>query len=169
MYDLNQKIWTSKTEQPEMNGMHSKGAYRSVATSSKQRVIVPVKNGDSKTASVHSYSIDEEGEGGGMSFFSRLIRSDERQIYVVTQITILRKFDARLSSFPRWTGHPSSLPLPPAMNLSRASRFEIKPSASTDQLYLRVFAFQQERLSAITSSCVVSTLPAPRLRFRFGQ
>ena len=65
VYDLRRKIWVSKTEQPEMQGLHSKGAYRSVAASSKRRVVLPAKSGEIKPSSTHSYSIDEEGEGGG--------------------------------------------------------------------------------------------------------
>lgn len=60
VYDLKRRVWISRTEQPEAQGLHSKGAYRSVATSSKQRVILP-KN-------ALSYAINEEGEGGGQSF-----------------------------------------------------------------------------------------------------
>jgi hypothetical protein len=60
----------SKTEQPEAQGLHSKGAYRSVATSSKQRVITPSKGGDLKASSAHSYAIDEEGEGGDIWCYS---------------------------------------------------------------------------------------------------
>ena len=54
-------MWISKTDQPERQGLHSKGAYRSVAASAKHRVITPRK--DAKSA--HTYTIDEEGEGGG--------------------------------------------------------------------------------------------------------
>lgn len=53
----------SKTEQPEMQVLHSKGAYRSVATSSKQRVILP-DSVDPKVVPRHSYAVDEEDEGG---------------------------------------------------------------------------------------------------------
>lgn len=53
----------SKTDQPERQGLHSKGAYRSVAASAKHRVITPRK--DAKATHAHTYSIDEEGEGGG--------------------------------------------------------------------------------------------------------
>jgi hypothetical protein len=70
VYDLRRRLWVSKTEQPEMQGLHSKGAYRSVATSSKQRVIAPAKGGDLKASSGHSYSIDEEGEGGDIVCYS---------------------------------------------------------------------------------------------------
>jgi hypothetical protein len=54
-------MWISKTDQPERQGLHSKGAYRSIACSAKHRVVTP--RGDPK--SVRTYSIDEEGEGGG--------------------------------------------------------------------------------------------------------
>ena len=68
MFDLKRKVWVSKTEQPEMQGTHSKGAYRSVATSSKHRVIIPGRSGELKSHTTHSYTIDEEDEGGGKLF-----------------------------------------------------------------------------------------------------
>lgn len=61
-YDLDKNIWVSRTEQPEAHGFHSKGAYRSVATSSKQRVISPHRETSQQSL---SYAVDEEGEGGG--------------------------------------------------------------------------------------------------------
>lgn len=64
VYDLKRRQWVSKTEQPEVQGLHSKGAYRSVACSSKQRVI---QSGDK---SIATYSIDEEGEGGDIWCYS---------------------------------------------------------------------------------------------------
>ncbi|KAK8850410.1 hypothetical protein IAR55_004328 [Kwoniella newhampshirensis] len=67
VYDLKDKIWESKTEQPEVGGMHSKGAYRSVATSSKTRVVLPH---EVKSTSAHSYSVEEEGEGGDIWCYS---------------------------------------------------------------------------------------------------
>ena len=69
VYDLEACRWTSKTSQPEAQGAHSKGAYRSVAVSSKQRAIMP-KSGESKTSFTHSYSIDEDGEGGQIWCYS---------------------------------------------------------------------------------------------------
>lgn len=68
VYNLKKQVWESKTVQPEAGGLHSKGAYRSVATSSKRRVVVPHTGGELKATSSHSYSIDEEGEGGGECF-----------------------------------------------------------------------------------------------------
>jgi len=65
VYDLEEKTWVSKTHQPELQGLHSKGAYRSVSTSSNQRVITPAKGEDGTASSAHSYSIDEVGGGGG--------------------------------------------------------------------------------------------------------
>ncbi|WRT70549.1 uncharacterized protein IL334_007547 [Kwoniella shivajii] len=70
VYDLKKNLWESKTIQPELGGLHSKGAYRSVATSSKRRVVVPHVGGDMKATSSHSYSIDEEGEGGDVWCYS---------------------------------------------------------------------------------------------------
>nr|ODN90063.1 regulatory protein ral2 [Cryptococcus depauperatus CBS 7841] len=69
VYDLENRLWVSKTEQPQASGMYSKGAYRSVATSSKKRVVVPHarQGADGKSANTHSYSVDEEGGGGGES------------------------------------------------------------------------------------------------------
>jgi len=69
IYDLRQRRWVSKTMQPDLQGLHSKGAYRSVATSSKQRVITP-KAGEMRNTSSQSYSIDEEGEGGEIWSYS---------------------------------------------------------------------------------------------------
>ncbi|KAK4683499.1 hypothetical protein P7C73_g6754, partial [Tremellales sp. Uapishka_1] len=72
VFDLTKRIWVSRTEQPELQGLHSKGAYRSVATSSKQRVIVPNKSSEMRTpaSASQSYSIDEEGEGGDIWTYS---------------------------------------------------------------------------------------------------
>ena len=69
MFDLKRKLWVSKTDQPELQGLHSKGAYRSVAASSRQRVIYP-KKGDVKGSAAQTYSIDEEGEGGDVWCYS---------------------------------------------------------------------------------------------------
>ena len=69
VYDLREKRWISKTKQPDAQGMHSTGAYRSVIASSKQRVIIP-KSGDGKASSAQSYSIDEVGEGGEVWCYS---------------------------------------------------------------------------------------------------
>ena len=71
LYDLKTNQWISKTMQPEANGLHSKGAYRSVCVSSKQRVITPEPDGDTQVGAKHSYSIDEDGEGGGESGLRR--------------------------------------------------------------------------------------------------
>ncbi|ORY35840.1 hypothetical protein BCR39DRAFT_455988, partial [Naematelia encephala] len=68
VFDLSKRIWVSKTAQPELQGQHSKGAYRSVATSSKSHVIIPTKPGDQSAA--HSFSLDEEGEGGDIWCYS---------------------------------------------------------------------------------------------------
>ncbi|WWC92140.1 uncharacterized protein L201_007094 [Kwoniella dendrophila CBS 6074] len=70
VYDLKKQIWESKTIQPESGGLHSKGAYRSVATSSRQRVVIPRGGAELKSTTTHSYSIDEEGEGGDIWCYS---------------------------------------------------------------------------------------------------
>ncbi|TYJ51585.1 hypothetical protein B9479_007834 [Cryptococcus floricola] len=67
VYDLQSRVWVSKTEQPQAGGMFSKGAYRSVAASSSKRVIMPAP--ESKPGS-QSYSVDEEGEGGDVWCYS---------------------------------------------------------------------------------------------------
>ncbi|EIW69823.1 hypothetical protein TREMEDRAFT_11835, partial [Tremella mesenterica DSM 1558] len=69
VYDLRTRRWISKTAQPEMSGLHSKGAYRSVMASSKQKVILP-RRIDNKPSTTHSYTIDEEGEGGDIWCYS---------------------------------------------------------------------------------------------------
>lgn len=69
MYDLKRHVWSSKTMQPELRGMHSKGAYRSLMTGGKRRVIQPIKGEDVKGSAPFSYSMEEEGEGGGASRF----------------------------------------------------------------------------------------------------
>ncbi|WVQ95580.1 hypothetical protein IAU59_002677 [Kwoniella sp. CBS 9459] len=70
VYDLKKKLWESKTEQPEMGGLHSKGAYRSVSTSSKTRVVIPHVGAEFKAGPAHSYAVDEEGEGGDVWCYS---------------------------------------------------------------------------------------------------
>ncbi|OCF43659.1 regulatory protein ral2 [Kwoniella heveanensis CBS 569] len=70
VYDLKKRVWESKTEQPEIGGLHSKGAYRSVSTSSKMRVVTPHVGLDFKAGPAHSYSVDEEGEGGDVWCYS---------------------------------------------------------------------------------------------------
>ena len=71
VYDLRRGVWSSKTIQPELRGMHSKGAYRSLLTGGKRRVIQPPKGEDVKASAPLSYSIEEEGEGGGMSYLEQ--------------------------------------------------------------------------------------------------
>ncbi|OXG29117.1 regulatory protein ral2 [Cryptococcus neoformans Tu259-1] len=70
VYDLKNRVWISKTEQPQADGMYSKGAYRSVAASTKKRVQTPRQGGDLKSATTHAYSVDEEGEGGDIWCYS---------------------------------------------------------------------------------------------------
>ncbi|WVQ85881.1 hypothetical protein IAT38_008049 [Cryptococcus sp. DSM 104549] len=72
VYDLRSRLWVSKAEQPQAGGMYSKGAYRSVATSSKKRVVLPQRGqpGEIKAATTHSYSVDEEGKGGDIWCYS---------------------------------------------------------------------------------------------------
>jgi hypothetical protein len=64
VYDLKKRVWISRTPQPESQGSNSKGAYRSVAASSKRRVVVPARDGERGPS--QSYSLEEEGEGGSM-------------------------------------------------------------------------------------------------------
>ncbi|RSH76876.1 uncharacterized protein EHS24_005278 [Apiotrichum porosum] len=69
IYDLARGVWTSKTEQPESHGLHSKGAYRSVAASSTQRVVMPTADAVTGAPAL-SYSVDEEGGGGDIWCYS---------------------------------------------------------------------------------------------------
>ena len=86
MYDLRQRRWLSKTIQPEAQGQHSKGAYRSVMVSSKQRVITPKSDG--KISSAQSYSIEEEGEGGQAWCFSNYdFAKVRRELDVLTPLS----------------------------------------------------------------------------------
>lgn len=56
--------------QPDLHGLHSKGAYRSLMVGSRRRVIQPTKGEDVKGSAPLSYSIDEEGEGGDLYCYS---------------------------------------------------------------------------------------------------
>ncbi|WVQ70526.1 hypothetical protein IAR50_000045 [Cryptococcus sp. DSM 104548] len=67
VYDLQSRVWLSKTEQPQAGGMYSKGAYRSVAASSSKRVVTP---NTAERPNAHSYSVDEEGGGGDVWCYS---------------------------------------------------------------------------------------------------
>lgn len=70
-FDLKRQTWISKTEQPESHGMHSKGAYRSVAVSSTLRVIVPVPEAQLMTGSpALPYTVEEDGGGGDIWCYS---------------------------------------------------------------------------------------------------
>lgn len=70
-FDLRRQAWISKTEQPESHGMHSKGAYRSVAVSSTLRVIVPVPETQFMTGSpALPYTVEEDGGGGDIWCYS---------------------------------------------------------------------------------------------------
>ncbi|ORX41169.1 hypothetical protein BD324DRAFT_574970 [Kockovaella imperatae] len=101
VYDLKKRRWISKTQQPEMNGQHSKGAYRSVATSSKQRVIIPPKRPDSNTS--QSYSIDEEGEGGDIWCYSNY---DFAKVRRELDIIAPSDDDDQSDAGPRFTSTP---------------------------------------------------------------
>lgn len=71
VFDLKSQTWVSNTDQPESHGLHSKGAYRSCATSSTQRVVVPASDAHTITgAQALPYSIDEEGSGGDIYCYS---------------------------------------------------------------------------------------------------
>lgn len=104
IYDLRRHVWSSKTLQPELQGLHSKGAYRSVAISSKVRVIDPPK-GDGKASSAHSYIIDEEGEGGG-EFGND--NADDRNMVLLQLRLCQSQAGARYyrSGRPRYRTHP---------------------------------------------------------------
>lgn len=70
-FDLKRQAWVSKTEQPESHGMHSKGAYRSVAVSSTLRVVVPVPEAQLMIGSpALPYTVEEEGGGGDIWCYS---------------------------------------------------------------------------------------------------
>jgi hypothetical protein len=70
-YDLKRRVWVSKTPQPESHGLHSKGAYRSVALSTNQRVIFPHSDSHTFTGTQPlPYSEDEEGYGGSIYVYS---------------------------------------------------------------------------------------------------
>ncbi|BEJ11237.1 hypothetical protein CspHIS471_0106590 [Cutaneotrichosporon sp. HIS471] len=70
-YDLKRRVWVSKTPQPESHGLHSKGAYRSVALSTNQRVVFPHSDSHTFTGTqALPYSEDEEGFGGSIYVYS---------------------------------------------------------------------------------------------------
>lgn len=70
-YDLKRRVWVSKTAQPESHGLHSKGAYRSVALSTNQRVVFPHSDSHTFTGTqALPYSEDEEGYGGSIYVYS---------------------------------------------------------------------------------------------------
>lgn len=70
-YDLRRHIWVSKTLQPESHGLHSKGAYRSVAISTNQRVVFPHSDSHTFTGTqALPFSEDEEGYGGNIYCYS---------------------------------------------------------------------------------------------------
>lgn len=70
-YDLRRHVWVSKTPQPESHGLHSKGAYRSVAISTNQRVVFPLSDSHTFTGTqALPYSEDEEGYGGSIYCYS---------------------------------------------------------------------------------------------------
>lgn len=71
VYDLKSQVWVSNTEQPESHGLHSKGAYRSCAMSSTQRVVVPIADSHTITgAQALPYSVEEQGSGGDIYCYS---------------------------------------------------------------------------------------------------
>ncbi|CAK9786675.1 galactose oxidase [Cutaneotrichosporon oleaginosum] len=70
-YDLKRRLWVSKTPQPESHGLHSKGAYRSVALSTNQRVVFPHSDSHTFTGTQGlPFSEDEEGYGGSIYVYS---------------------------------------------------------------------------------------------------
>jgi hypothetical protein len=106
VYDLRRRLWVSKTEQPEMEGLHSKGAYRSVATSSKQRVIAPAKGGDLKASSKRARDTA-----------TRSTRRAREATSFAIPTTISQRSDASSTSSPLPLLH--TRPLPPAGTLRR--------------------------------------------------
>lgn len=149
VYDLKNRVWISKTEQPQADGMYSKGAYRSVAASSKKRVQTPRQGGDLKSATTHAYSVDEEGEGGGKyiplywNSFDMLII---HQISGATPTMTLPKFVVNsISSLP--TVLNTSLPLSTRLrpNLSSATN----PAVCADHPNPQVFVSPPEVSLAI--------------------
>lgn len=149
VYDLKNRVWISKTEQPQADGMYSKGAYRSVAASSKKRVQTPRQGGDLKSATTHAYSVDEEGEGGGKyiplywNSFDMLII---HQISGATPTMTLPKFVVNsISSLP--TVLSTSLPLSTRLrpNLSSATN----PAVCADHPNPQVFVSPPEVSLAI--------------------
>lgn len=149
VYDLKNRVWISKTEQPQADGMYSKGAYRSVAASSKKRVQTPRQGGDLKSATTHAYSVDEEGEGGGKyiplywNSFDMLII---HQTSGATPTMTLPKFDVNsISSLP--TVLNTSLPISTRLrpNLSSATN----PAVCADHPNPQVFVSPPEVSLAI--------------------
>ena len=72
VYDLVRGEWESKTIQPEAGGLHSKGAYRSVAVSSRLRTVIPDGTAEGDGLVRHTYSIEEPGGGDGETRFALL-------------------------------------------------------------------------------------------------
>lgn len=70
VYDLSRGVWVAKTRQPETHGLHSKGAYRSVAVSSTHRVIIPADPHTVTGMQALPYSMEEQGGGGEIWCYS---------------------------------------------------------------------------------------------------
>ncbi|TXT06098.1 hypothetical protein VHUM_03571 [Vanrija humicola] len=70
VYDLSRGVWVAKTRQPETHGLHSKGAYRSVAVSSSHRVIIPADPHTVTGMQALPYSMEEQGGGGEIWCYS---------------------------------------------------------------------------------------------------
>ncbi|KAL1409730.1 hypothetical protein Q8F55_003727 [Vanrija albida] len=70
VYDLGRGVWVAKTRQPETHGLHSKGAYRSVAVSSTHRVIIPADPHTVTGMQALPYSMEEQGGGGEIWCYS---------------------------------------------------------------------------------------------------
>lgn len=168
VYDLKSGVWISKTEQPQSDGMYSKGAYRSIATSSKKRVQRPQQGGHLKSTTAHTYSVDEEGEGGGEQ--TLLHRKSFHvltfhQISGVTPTMTLPKFDVNsISSLPKTLN--TSLPI--STRRLQNSPFAMNLTVCVDHLNPQVFASLPEVSSAIHSLSVVSISPPSLLPFPSG-
>lgn len=124
-YDLKRHVWVSKTPQPESRGLHSKGAYRSVAISTNQRVVFPVSDSHSFTGTqALPYSEDEPGYGGDIYCYSNYDFAKVRR-----ELEVLRPLDGvdappvkseKFASIPDYTvrdlsGKMSGVSQPPGL------------------------------------------------------
>lgn len=108
--------------QPEMHGLHSKGAYRSLMVGSRRRVIQPSKGEDVKGSAPLSYTIDEEGGGGDLFCYSNYdFAKVRRELDVIspdidTTLPATSKYNAPQGYTARDESGPSSRCKPKARN-----------------------------------------------------